>query len=186
MYFTLAVCCHGGRGEREYLKRPSSITAYIHIHPCNLCLPPIPPFMTAPDRQEGPCMTTNSCRCDENRGFRHMKFKPAHSQSWTSTFVRQTFCQTPLDLNYLPSNTTPGHIRHYALWMSWKTVGICLLRVFFSFPNICRKHFYFKKSSVLYYALQVGFKNAHMQFRATSLTMRQQYCFQHLISLQPQ
>lgn len=60
-------------------------------------------------------MTKKSCTggsaFDESAGFRHMKFKLAHSQTWTSTFVCQTFCQAPLGLNYLPSNTTPGHIR---------------------------------------------------------------------------
>lgn len=98
-----------------YYKGPSSIPTYIHRHPYISCPAPIPPFITGPDGQEWPCMTTNSCTegstFDESVGFRHMKFKPAHSQSWTSTFVRRTFCQAPLDLNYLPSNTTPGYIR---------------------------------------------------------------------------
>lgn len=120
-------------------------------------------------------MTTNSCTegttLDESAGFRLLKFKPAHSQTWTSTFVCQTFLSSSIrpQLFTLKHNPWP-YTSPYALWIGWKPTGIYLLKVFFSLHKWLQKALFFRKFSVLYYALlvQVGncLKTVHMQFHA--------------------
>lgn len=68
MYFGSSVCCHGGQWERSVINDLPAMLYNLHsrtlLYFSSLCPPPIPPFITGPDGQEWPRMTTNSCTED--------------------------------------------------------------------------------------------------------------------------
>lgn len=113
------------------------------------------------------------------------------------------FCQAPLDLNYLPSNTTPGYIRPTMLsGCGEKLWEYTYWGCFFPLQINAESTFILRNPLFLFCTtIQVGnsFKmstcnsvpNADLtvylpDFNLFSLIMRQQHYFQSLISLQPQ
>lgn len=91
-------------GETDDYKCPASTATYTHQHPRTPHLCVLLPLL-GPDRQEWPCMTTNyraqTCSCDDSTGFCSVKFKPHHSQTWTSELRPSPFRRAPLNINQL-------------------------------------------------------------------------------------